>query len=133
MKYLVLFVKGFKSTSGLKTHHIENTFVLTTLLATAYFFGKSWVEYLGVYAVWFSFQHASISNRLEEREHWRKRYGHPVQVDCYDKLSKFFYAKEILWFAYFALNGSYSALVGVIIFLLYGYWRTSWRKYNPIK
>ena len=53
-------------------------------------------------------------------------------VDCYRWLQRYFYDKELLWFAYFLLIHAYSALVGVTVFFFYGKWRSLWRKYHPV-
>jgi hypothetical protein len=39
----------------------------------------------------------------------------------------------IFWFVYFILLGAWSALAGVIVFLLYTPWRNYYRKYHPIE
>lgn len=113
---------------NLKTYQLESAFVLTSLVLTALLFGKEWHEWIAVVAVFYTFKHASVSNRLEEKEAERKQKGERVFVDCYEMAKKFFVAKEILWFAYFAINGSYSALAGVIIFILYNPWRRFYRR-----
>lgn len=129
---VIQIIKSVKQKLNLKTYNIENFFVLISLLSISILFGKDYIEYIAVLAVYFTFKHANISNRMEEQEEKRKNLGQEIKVECYKKSIQFFYVKEILWFSYFALNGSYSALAGVIIFLIYGYWRKTWRKYNPI-
>lgn len=133
MKNLVGYVLFLKKRFNCKTYHIEGAFVLIVLCLTAWIFGKEWQEWIAVFAVYGTFKHASVSNRLEEKEEQRKRLGQPVFVECYHMATKYFYAKETLWFAYFFLIGSYSALAGVIVFLIYGPWRKVWRKYNPVR
>lgn len=131
-KSLVLFVLKLKSIFGVKTFVIESAFVLISLCSTAFFMGKEWQEWIAVFAVYFTFKHASVSNRMEEQEGLRASKGEKITVSCYKKSTHFFYAKEVLWFAYFSLSGSYSALAGVIVFLLYGWWRKAYRKHKPI-
>jgi hypothetical protein len=132
MIHIIQAIQFVKKKLNLKTYNIENFFVLTSLLSIAILFGKDYIEYIAVFAIYFTFKHANISNRMEEQEEKRKSLGQEIKVECYKKSIQFFYVKEILWFSYFALNGSYSALAGVIIFLLYGPWRKIWRKHNPI-
>ncbi len=69
---------------------------------------------------------------MEEQEALKKSKGEKVTVDCYKKSTHFFYAKEVLWFGYFFLTASYSALAGVIVFLIYGWWRKIYRKHNAL-
>lgn len=131
-KHTVGYVQFLKERFGCRTYHIEGAFVLLSLCLTAWIFGKEWQEWVAVFAVYGTFKHASVSNRLEEKEEQRKRNGEKVFVECYHMATKYFYAKETLWFAYFVLTESYSALAGVIIFLLYAPWRKLWRRYNPL-
>lgn len=131
-KQLVNAVLSIKKTLSIKTYVIESTFVLSTLILTALLAGQKWQEWIAVFAVYFTFKHASVSNRMEEQQALRKSNGERVTVECYQKSTVFFYYKELLWFAYFALTNSYSALAGVIVFLMYGWWRKTYRKYNPI-
>ena len=127
-KKLVSTVLYLKSTLGVKTWVIESSFVFIILSLTALIAGKKWTEWIAVFAVLFTFCHASVANRMEEQESLKNQRGQTVSVDCYKMTTRYFYAKEILWFAYFFIIGSYSALAGVIIFLFYGWWRKVWRE-----
>lgn len=133
---LVRTVEEMKHTFHVKTWVVESAFVFVCLATVAttrlLVTGEGWVEWIGVLAVWASFQHAVIANRLEEREAMRTKEGKPPEVECYRKLSYYFSLKEIAWFAYFILIGAYSALVGVVVFLLYGWWRKVWRAEHPL-
>jgi hypothetical protein len=51
-----------------------------------------------------------------------------IVVECYRWARRYFVTKELFWCAYFALRGSWSALAGVGLFLLYPLWRRWWRK-----
>ncbi|HVI39140.1 MAG TPA: hypothetical protein VM577_00635 [Anaerovoracaceae bacterium] len=98
------------------------------LAATAYFTGNSVLEWIGAAAVLCAFSHAQISDRMVEKQAIKV----VPDVECYRKSIWFFVMKEALWFAYFILHHSYSALVGVILFLLYPIWRKIWRRYHPL-
>lgn len=130
--YLVTGVGSLKSLFRCKTYHIEAGVLLLILLAVSFFTDKSWIEYLGVAAVFFTFMHATIAEYMREAEVERSMLGPEPLVNCHHKLPHYFYAKEICWFLYFFLIGAHSALVGVIFFLLYQPWRRLWRSYNPI-
>jgi hypothetical protein len=40
--------------------------------------------------------------------------------------------KEVLWIAFFVLQGSYAAVVGAALFALYPAWRRAWRAFHPM-
>lgn len=116
-----------------KTYYWEALFVLMILCITGYVSDKGWKEWIGVAAVFLTFMHASVAERLSESEGHRKTKGEEIYVDCYYKLPIYFYSKEICYFAYFIILGAWSAVVGVLIFLAYPIWRKQWRKFNPMK
>lgn len=117
----------------IETWHIERAFIFTVLAAVALITRRPWVEWFGVAAVTLTFNHASVANRLEEKEGERVRKGGTATVECYRWLQRYFYGKEATWFVYFLLIEAYSALVGVIVFFFYGQWRALWRSYHPIE
>jgi hypothetical protein len=131
-KILVLPAECFKRGTGLQTYWFEYAVTLTVLVSVAALSGKGIVEWIGVAAVFFGFAHMSVADRLREREERRARDGEVVHVLCYPKLGRYYVLKEICWFAYFLLLGAWSALAGVVLFLLYGPWRTLWRTYHPL-
>ena len=129
-KPFVYLVKWIKSLfPKIRTYQIENTLVFLVLVTVALVSGSTMIEWIGVMAVFVTFNHAIVSNRLEEAEGMRIKEGIASQVACYKKQTKYFVLKEILWFAYFILLGAWSALAGVVIFLIYPLWRNAWRKY----
>ena len=130
---LIKLVEWIKKTFHVQTYVIEYVFVAAILIAVALVTRKGWIEWIGIVAVFLTFGHASIAERLREREELRQIKKSPVEVHCYYKLPYYFYAKETLWFVYFILLGAYSALAGVIIFLLYTPWRNYYRKHHQIK
>ena len=125
-------VEVAKQLTGAATWHIEAIFIFVVLAGVALITKRPWVEWLGVAAVTLTFCHASVANRLEEMEGERVRKGGTATVDCYRWLQRYFYGKEVLWFAYFLLIHAYSALVGVVVFFFYGKWRALWRQYHPV-
>jgi hypothetical protein len=125
---IVRFIK--QKTFLNKTWHIESLFVLFILSAVALISGKGKVEWIGVAAVFFTFMHASVAERLAEGEQKRMTDGENVYVECHHKLPVYFYIKEICWLTYFALIGAWSAIVGVFIFLAYPLWKKYWRSQN---
>ncbi len=130
----VKITEFFKRTLGLKTYQVESAFVFCALAATVvltrnYGNGWKWVE---LFAVFFTFQHAIISQRLEEKQHQRFKNFGKAEVECYHKLQKYFIGKELLWMATFIYLHAWAALVGVFIFLIYYPWRKVWRKHHPL-
>lgn len=115
----------------MKTFYFEMVFVATVLAIVFVLSGKTDVEAIGALGVLCTFGHASVANRMAEQiAHYEKTTG-IVVVSCYKWEKYYFYMKEILWFSYFLKLGAYSALVGVIVFLLYPFWRRLWRHYYP--
>ncbi len=133
MKKIVTSIEFLKKKIGCNTYHIESAIVAITLIITALISQQWRIERIGVLAVFFTFGHVSVADRLEEKESIRQQKKWYKQDDesvwCYYKLERYYYAKEICWFAYFVLLGARSALVGVVVFLLYWPWRKAWRKY----
>ncbi len=128
----VFLVEKIKRAFGCRTYQVEGGVVLSVLIAVALVTRKGGIEYIGVAAVFFTFMHATIAEYMREAEALRASGApDPSLVRCYYKLPRYFYAKECCWFAYFFLLGANSALVGVIIFLLYQPWRKLWRSYHP--
>jgi hypothetical protein len=101
-------------------------FVAGVLLAVNLFRdGVHPLEYLAALAVFLSFGHAQIADRLAEKEENKTI----PEVECYKKLWYYFIGKEICWFLFFILSHAYSALAGVFIFLAYPFWRKFYRTY----
>ena len=112
----------------MKTWYFEVGFVATVLLAVVLLSHGSALELVGSAAVLASFGHASVSERLAEREAARTR----PSVECHRKALWYFVAKEALWFVYFIAHHSYAALVGCGVFLAYPIWRRAWRRWHPL-
>jgi hypothetical protein len=112
------------SFAKVKTWQIEAGFVVLALSAVAIFTGNQLKEWIGAAAVLISFMHGQVSDRMAEDQASR-----PVpSVECHTMSGRYFIAKEILWLAYFAMSQTWSALVGVGIFLLYPFWRKYYRR-----
>lgn len=103
----------------MKTWHGEWLVVGTVLLVVALASGGGLLELVGAGAVLLSFGHASVADRLAEREAARAR----PSVHCYRWARRYFVGKEVLWCAYFTAHGSWSALAGVGLFLAHPLWR----------
>ncbi len=131
MKYLILFIKYLKEIKIIKqTWQFEAAVVFVILISTALISNKGLIEFIGVFAVYITFLYITVADRLAESQYNKKQQNEKIEVECYPKLEKYFYLKEVLWFIYFAFLGAWSAIVGVIVFLVYPIWRKSWRKYN---
>lgn len=130
---IVNIIENIKKKTNRQTYHIENIVVASILVLTAIITNKWFIERIGVIAVYLTFNHVVIANRLQEAEEHRYNNQEPIRVQCYPKLEKYFYAKEICRCIYFILLGAWSALVGVIIFLAYGPRRKFRRKHHPLQ
>ena len=113
----------------LKTWMYEATVVAIVLLSVWYLTGHRWIELLGSLAVFFTFLHAQVADRMQERQAIMEK----PDVHCYWKSNYFFMIKECLWITFFALTGLYSAITGAIVFCLYPFWRKYYRSIKPIK
>jgi hypothetical protein len=111
----------------IKTWHGE-MLVVALVLATMALIRGAWTEWLCAAAVLASFGHASVAERLREREAVRAK----PEVDCVRWTWRYFILKEVAWAAFFIATGSYVALVGVAVFLAYPLWRSWWRKRHPL-
>jgi hypothetical protein len=129
---LIRAIEYIKLKTGVRTHVIEYAVIAIVLVTVAIISKKGWVEWLGVLAVFLTFGHASIAERLREREALRHQARSPIEVSCYWKLPYYFYAKELVWLAYFILIGAWSAIAGVMVFLVYTPWRSYYRKWHPV-
>lgn len=112
----------------LRTWHFENAVVAVTLIIVTVCTGGTWREWVGAVAVFCGFCHASIAERLREREAAR-----PVpSVECHAKATWFFGIKEVAWFVYFVSLRACPALIGCGLFIIYPLWRRQWRKWYPM-
>lgn len=112
----------------IRTWHIENAVVALTLGSVVAITGGRWIEWVGAAAVFCGFCHASIAERMREREAAR-----PVpSVECHRLSTVFFLLKEAGWLVYFIALHAWSALVGCGIFIAYPLWRKLWRRWQPL-
>jgi hypothetical protein len=112
----------------MKTWHAEHAAVVAALASVWLATGRDPREALGSVAVYLAFGHASVSERLREREAAR-----PIpSVECHRASTYYFVGKELAWAAYFVWSGTYAALVGCAVFALYPLWRRWWRRVRPM-
>lgn len=112
----------------IKTWQVEMLVVAVALLVVSAINHFQWIELVGSAAVLLSFGHAQVSDRMAEREALKLR----PDVGCHRMSARYFVGKEVLWLIYFVAHQSWSALVGVGLFLLYPQWRRLWRHYHPL-
>jgi hypothetical protein len=110
-----------------RTWQLEAFFVAVVLSMVAVVSHKGRIEWLGVCAVFFTWMHASVSDRLQEAQERRQAAQAPIEVECYRWGIRYYYLKEVFWFAYFIVLGAWSALAGTVLFLVYPRWRKAWR------
>jgi hypothetical protein len=119
--------EGFVQAQGegqeVKTWHGEFAIVLIAMLAVAHFSGGG-LEYVGAAAVVMAFAHAQIADRMTEHQ----AYMAKPTVSCWRWSRRYFMAKEVLFFAYFAAKSSWAAVAGTLLFLLYPWWRKFHRR-----
>lgn len=113
----------------MKTWHFEHAVVISVLAAVWLATGHASRESLGSLAVYLAFGHASVGERLREREAARA----VPSVECHRASTWYFVGKELCWAAYFLLSGTYAALVGCAVFAAYPLWRRYWRRVHPMQ
>jgi hypothetical protein len=111
-----------------KTHYAEWAVVAVILAGVNLLTRAKAIEWIGAGAVLLSFGHASISDRMAEKQ---ARMSAP-DVECYRWSVRYFAGKEVLWVVYFIMHHSYSALVGCGVFLVYPFWRVVYRRWKPL-
>jgi hypothetical protein len=112
----------------IRTWHLELAFAAFVLACVAAATG-GWLQWIAAAAVLGTFAHMQVGDRLQEREAAREQ----PTVECHALLARYLVAKEALWVAFFALSGSWTALAGVPLFLLYPFWRRWWRTRHPLR
>lgn len=111
----------------MKAWRFELLIVAHVLVVTWAFTGAQWLELVGAAAVLLALAHAQIADRMAEREAQKR----DPDVPCWRWSRRYFMGKELLWLAYFVGHRSWSALVGVGVFLLYPLWRAWYRARFP--
>lgn len=86
-------------------------------------------ELIATAAVFFTFLHAQMGNRLQEAEAAKDK----PSVENAWHIVLFQIAKESLWVVFFFMTQAWAALVGAIVFLAYPFWRKWYRKRHPLK
>jgi hypothetical protein len=111
-----------------KTWMVELAVVWLVLIGVVALTHGGLIEAVGALAVLAAFAHAQVAERMREREALKSK----PDVHCHRWSLRYFMAKELLWLSYFVAHRSWSALVGVGVFLVYPLWRKWWRKRYPI-
>jgi hypothetical protein len=112
----------------IRTWMAEAAVVAGVLALTCLALHRGPVEWLGSTAVFASFLHAQVADRMRERQAASAR----PSVPCHARSTHYFVIKECLWCGYFSAIGAWSALVGVALFLAYPLWRAWWRRAHPM-
>lgn len=119
----------------MKTWQAELGVVTVLLGAIVIFRHAPMIEWLASAAVLASFAHGQVADRLAEREGIRASLANDKRTDfteCWKWAHRYYWAKELLWTAFFWATGAWAALAGALIFIAYPVWRKQWRKYSPI-
>ncbi len=112
----------------MKTWMAELVVVWLVLAGVVLYTHGGWLETVGALAVLAAFAHGQVAERMREKEALKSK----PDVRCFRWSTRYFFAKELLWLAYFVAHRSWSALVGVGVFLAYPLWRKWWRKRHPL-
>lgn len=109
----------------MRTWHYEAIFIGLILSSVTYFAANNLINWVSTVAIFMTFMHAQIGDRLQERQGNME----VKTVACYWKMSWYFGIKEILWIFAFILMENYAAIVGSFLFFLYPFWRKFYRKH----
>ncbi len=112
----------------MKTWKFEMMFAAFILSLTAAAQPSVMVGVLSSTAVFLSFGHMCVSERLRERQVIQQKRD----VECVRMLNVYLWTKEVLWIGVFALTQNYAALAGCFLFLAYPFWRLWWRSHHPL-
>jgi len=112
----------------MKTWQIESALVFVTLLITTVLSGANPRDWVALAAVTLTFMHAQIADRMREQDEARVQPA----VGCRRWVDHYFMAKETLWITFFLMSGSYTPIVGSVIFFVYPIWRKFYRKSHPM-
>lgn len=78
----VRIMDTLKRVFHVRTHHVEQAVVALALISVALITGKGWVEWVGALAVFFTFCHANVADRLAEYEAKRVSERGIAEVWC---------------------------------------------------
>ena len=112
----------------IKTWHIEAAVIAVVLIVTVLISGSRFKEWIGALAVFFTFMHAQVADRMAEKQ---AAMPEP-SVECHPFATRYYMTKEFLWIVYFVLSQTWTALAGGIIFLIYPLWRKYRRSRNGL-
>jgi hypothetical protein len=114
----------------IKTWIYEALIVSIFLIMSLLLNNLSFEAILSAIAVFYSFMHIQVADRLQEQESLKN----DINIECYNKLNKYLILKEVLWVMFFIISGAYPALLGCILFIFYPLWRKYYRsKIKPLK
>lgn len=103
---------------------VESAVVAIVLFIPVALNGFKLSEIICSVAVLFTFKHAQIADRMQEKQAILEK----PDVYCYRWSNRYFTIKEALWITFFLMIGSYAALCGSILFFVYPFWRRLYRK-----
>lgn len=111
----------------MKTWKIEAFVAAIILFTPLLFLPSGYVGWIGTVAVFVSFLHGQVAERLSSKQISVPSKGY---VPCHKWERIYFLTKEVLWLGYFIVLQAWPALIGVGLFILYRIWRmqyTAWR------
>jgi hypothetical protein len=103
---------------------IESFIVMVILAITMTINSFSNSELICSIAVWITFMHAQVADRMQEKQAAMIK----PDVHCYKWLTRYFLIKESLWICFFIMTKSYAALTGAVVFFIYPFWRKLYKK-----
>ena len=96
---------------------LEMIVVGSILFVVNLFTANKWNDWLGGVAVFCGFLYtAAVEDLAGNSERTNKKINTK-------QLRRSYFLKEALWFSFFIINKNYAPLAGILIFLIFPYWR----------
>ena len=110
----------------MRTWKWEALVASTVFVLTAELTGGSWPNRITAVALFFSFMHGQVSDRMAEGQ---AMMANPIS--CYRHAGRYWVAKEVSWITVFILAELWAAIAGSLTFLAYPAWRKWYRTRYP--
>lgn len=110
-----------------RTWQFEAVVAVFVVASTTFLTATRTIDWIACAAVIATFRHGQIADRMVEAQR-----ALPIPtVHCYRIAVRYWVLKEALWIVFFAIQGSYAAIVGAVLFAFYPAWRRFWRSVHP--
>ena len=111
-------------------YHKETAFIILILVVPLMFAGSvRTTEWIATLAVFFTFLHAQMGNRMQEAEAVQDKPA----VKNAGRIVFYQILKEGLWVVVSVMTQTWAAWLGAFVFLCHPFWRRYYRRRHPLK